>query len=1141
MGRRHGMVVAAALAATALVAGQPVAATAASAPRAVKHGQAALTASEARALSTNVTDRVIVVFKDQATATPDSGRSEAARAATFASAQRTVALELGQTHAKNVHAYRLIDAMSATVSRGEAARLAANPAVRSVVPDEIIPVASAQPVTADDAGFVGTPVIPPGNACEAKGGVQLNPQADEAVDARSQDTSAKTAASLGYTGAGVKVAYIADGVDTDNPEFIRSNGQHVFVDYKDFSGDGTAAPTAGAGEAFLDAGSIAAQGSKVYNVAAYSDLPDAETCNIKIIGIAPGVSLVGLDVFGNNAVYNSAFLEAIDYAVTTDHVNVINESFGSNAFPDTASLDLTKQADDAAVAAGVTVSVSSGDSGVTSTIGSPASDPNVISAGASTTLRIDAQTGYGGARLPGVKGWLSNNISSLSSGGQTEAGRSIDLVAPGELNWLPCTADLTDYPDCASYAGNPSAVEATGGTSESAPITSGVAALVIQAYRESHGNATPTPAVVKQILTSTATPIDAPADQEGAGLIDAYQAVLAAKSYGLAASKASGATLLTSPSQLDVTAQPGTAESLTESVVNNGTASATVSATTRTLGAYTSISGPTTVNLASYTGTHPIDWGGYKDNAQSLTFTVPAGEDRLNAAIAFKNASTIDLAARVRLTLVDPLGRLAAYSLPQGDGNYGDVQISRPAAGTWTAYIYSRNVAGGGSTGKVVFGAQVADWTTYGTVTPSSLTLAPGASGTFTVATATPATPGDQSAELVLGSVSGGEAFGTSVPITARSLIPTGTTSFTGTLTGGNGRSTLTGQTAYYQITLPSGLPELNASVNLADNPENPFDALLVDPQGQVESLATNGTIADTAAGPAAVPSLGAQMHVLDPMAGTWDVIIDFLGHVSGTALSEPYTVDVDETAVPSTSAGVPDSTGTTLAEGTPTQATVTVTNDGTAPESYFVDPRLDTTSTIALAPSSGSDVTDIPGSFGVNYVVPTDTTKVTWAAASDVPILSEATYFYGDPDLLGESQGSSAGGSFSAAHVVAGPWAVAPTEIGPFGSAPATPASVTTAMQATTATFDPTVTSATGDLWDVSTDPEATFNVVTVQPGQSAQIAVTITPKGTVGSTVSGTLYVDDANLLAFGSSYTPVGDQVAAVPYSYTIGSGV
>ena len=791
----------------------------------------------AGAQSQAATQRVIVIFKNQETSLPPTRGLVGARKHALQAIQAPVTQQLSASGAKSVHSFTVLNAVSATVSSGEAAQLQSNPAVSKVIPDQVIRLAPAE------GSGVAAPAgsnVPAASVCAPPGKAQLNPQALETIHADSDQPGAPTARSLGFDGAGVTVAFIADGLDINNPDFIRANGQHVFVDYKDFSGEGTGVPTGGE-EAFGDASSIAAQGREVYNVANFGPHAVSGTCNIRIEGVAPGASLVGLDIFGaEDAGFNSSFLQAIDYAVAVDHVNVLNESLGNNYYPDDeASLDAIKQANDNAVGAGTTVTVSSGDAGVTSTIGTPSTDPNVISAGASTTYRINLQDGYGGAQFPGIKSYLNNDVSSFSSGGFEQDGRTIDVVAPGELNWALCSTDTAMYADCTNYNGTGTPVLPFGGTSESAPLTAGVAALVIQAYREGHGGASPTPTVVKQIITSTADDIGSPADQQGAGLIDAYKAVLAAESYRTPTSlpKPTGSTLLLGAAQLNAIDQPATPEKLTDTITNNGASRESISLTTRKIGTYTSVK-TATVALSDANSPKSTDWLGVPVNYESVTFHVPSGQNRLNVSLAFQNALTDAdpgfLNARVRLTLVDPNGALAAYSVPQGNGNYGNVQVTDPQPGTWTAFVWSREGAYGGTQGPVLFGAEVAKYTSFGRVSPSTLTLAPGQSAPVTLSVSTPSTPGDSSGAVVLSSDSG-PTFGrqSTIAVTLRSLIPTGSQTFGQTLTGGNGRSLVTGQTFYYQVNVPTGAPELNASVALANNPNNPFQLFLISPSGE--------------------------------------------------------------------------------------------------------------------------------------------------------------------------------------------------------------------------------------------------------------------------------------------------------------------
>ena len=245
-------------------------------------------------------------------------------------------------------------------------------------------------------------------------------------------THAIQAHDQGITGAGVTVAWIADGLDPNNADFIRG-GKSIFKSYVDFSGNGPDTQTGGE-EAFGDASMIAAQGNQTYDLSNYVNAayPLPRNCDLKVVGMAPGASLIGLKA-GGELLANSAILQSIDYAITHG-ANVINESFGANVYSDNNARDTIQMFDDAAVRHGITVTVSTGDAGISGTQGSPSTDPNVISAGASTDFQSYEQTAYAGAKPFSNGKWVSGNISALSSGGISQGGRVPDLVAPGEAD-----------------------------------------------------------------------------------------------------------------------------------------------------------------------------------------------------------------------------------------------------------------------------------------------------------------------------------------------------------------------------------------------------------------------------------------------------------------------------------------------------------------------------------------------------------------------------------------------------------------------------------------------------------------------------------------------------------------------------------
>jgi hypothetical protein len=1100
------------------------------------------------------TRNVIVVLRNQDRAHPATKAGLGRRQRAVRSQQAPLLSSLSKAHAKNVHGYLALNAVSATVTPGEAAALRRDPAVAEVVPNGLVHLAPPTPATdasATPATNLPGPVAPDPKACAKPGTVQLNPEALQTMHVDSDNPAARTARSLGITGAGIKVGYIADALDINNPDFIRADGSHVFADAQDFSGFGIDAPTA-AGESFGDASMIAAQGRQTYNISHYSNFTDPRPCDIRIEGVAPGASLYGLFAFGESDVApDSSILEAIDYAIVTAHVNVLNESFGINNYPDDiGTQDLISQANDQAVAAGITVVESTGDAGPTNTIGEASDDPNVISAGATTDYRLYDQIGYGGAALPQVHGWLNDNTSSFDSSGFDQRGRTIDVVAPGEDGWALCTPNTALYASCSNLRGNPSNVEQFGGTSMSSPLTAGVAALVIQAFEKTHNGTPPSPALVKQIIVSNTDDVSAPAEQMGTGRVDAYKAVLAAENFGQPAGggsttgKAVG-VLTTSQSQLNAIDQPGTAESLTDTVTNQSESTQNLSFSSRTIGTYQSLVNQT-LTLSDSEPTFPDYVPGLSDKFQKVTFTVPAGMGRLNASVAYQGAGAFP--GPVKLALIDPKGRLTSYSVPQGVGNFGNVQVSTPKAGNWKAYVFSRTPSGGGYDGPVQLGISAAPFTSFGTVNPSSATLAPGQSVAVQEQVSTPADPGDTAGAIVVQSSNAKDpknTTSTTIPVTMRSLIPiaSGSATFGGTVTGGNGRAPISGQEFFYEFDVANGVPELNADISVQDA-GNQFGAYLINPQGEAVAYGTN--MIPSAADPTTpTTQAGAQLHTLSPAAGRWRLAIVFAPAAAGDTLSSPFTVNLNEQPATASASALPDSASTTLPAGQPVTVPVSITNSGTSPELVFPDARLQGSTSLSLGAVNGA-TDDLPQNDNIpSFLVPTNSTQFNAAMTASVPVQFESQFVGGDPDLA-STTGTNPMLSLSDNPIATGEWDVLPVEVGPFGAAGAPAGTSSASVNVVTRPFDTAVTSPTGDLEADSADPATSlgsFNPTVVAPGQTATINVTITPSGSAGTVVSGTLFVDDTAFFEFGSIQDalvnfPQADQAAALAYEYTVG---
>ena len=396
-----------------------------------------LTPSLARRLSQNVNQHVIVILKSQPAAAHVGSTAATSRAHAIVGVQAPLMRELRAVHATHIKSFQLVNAFAATVSKAEVARLKANRAVAQVIPDvEIKSGVPAQP-----SPGVSQAQVPPGDDANAQrdpgrvrpnGQVQLDPEGLSSTNTDSDNPHQRTARSLGITGAGVKVAWIADGIDPNNINFIRPDGNSAFGDYQDFTGDGPGQPPPATRRSSTQTRSPARASTSTTSTS-FSAQPDPSACNIRIEGVAPGASLVGLErvrhVRGHHRVQlppgdqlrgrgrsrqrdqRVVRLQPVPRRHRARRHQAVRRRRrrcgrrGQRVLGRRGQLQHDRLARHRSEADRV---------------------------GGSTNFRFYAQTNYAAARYFATSGWLNDNISSLSSGGYSETGSTVDLIAPGD-------------------------------------------------------------------------------------------------------------------------------------------------------------------------------------------------------------------------------------------------------------------------------------------------------------------------------------------------------------------------------------------------------------------------------------------------------------------------------------------------------------------------------------------------------------------------------------------------------------------------------------------------------------------------------------------------------------------------------------
>jgi serine protease AprX len=340
----------------------------------------------------------------------------------------------------------------------------------------------------------------------------------------------------GPAGRGVGVAVLDSGVATTS-DLANSR----IVGWKDFVNK-QKLPYDDAGHGTFVAGLIAGDGT------ASLPLDQGGTATMQFRGAAPAANIIGVKVLDSTGQGRaSAVMAGVLWAVAHKNdynIRVLNLSIGSNPVSP-ADFDPIAQAAEFAWKNGITVVCAAGNEGEFGPGGilSPGTSPYVITVGASdtrqtATLKDDVVTYYSSS---GPTLWDEYAKPDVVAPGNRVIsvrvkGSYIDTTYP--QNVIP----IGSYAPAAPAGTEPSYLMLSG-TSTSAPVVSGAAAVLLGADRSL------TPDDVKLRLMHSADPLPGASRlQQGAGLIDVAGALADrshAKGYALSEDLGDGTTILT--------------------------------------------------------------------------------------------------------------------------------------------------------------------------------------------------------------------------------------------------------------------------------------------------------------------------------------------------------------------------------------------------------------------------------------------------------------------------------------------------------------------------------------------------------------------------------------------------------------------